>query len=72
MKKLERIGSVLGRINIPTRYPNGLPEMTPDSAFSREDAKNMYCACGENPRESKINIEDLMHAYYKTDLVLSP
>ncbi len=39
MKKLERIGSVLDRFYIPTRYPNGLPDMTPDMAFSKEDAE---------------------------------
>jgi len=39
MKMLERIGSVLDRFYIPTRYPNGLPDMTPDMAFSREDAE---------------------------------
>lgn len=39
MKKLERIGSVLDRFYIPTRYPNGLPDMTPDMAFSQQDAK---------------------------------
>ncbi|EFK96364.1 protein containing HEPN domain [sediment metagenome] len=38
MKNLERIGSVLDRFYIPTRYPNGLPDMTPDMAFSMEDA----------------------------------
>lgn len=39
MKMLERIGSVLDRFYIPTRYPNGLPDMTPNIAFSREDAE---------------------------------
>lgn len=39
MKKLERIGSVLDRFYIPTRYPNGLPDMTPGMAFSKEDAE---------------------------------
>jgi len=39
MKHLERIGIVLDRFYIPTRYPNGLPDMTPDMAFSSEDAE---------------------------------
>ena len=39
MKDLDRIGIVLDRFYIPTRYPNGLPDMTPDMAFSREDAE---------------------------------
>jgi len=40
MKSLEYIGSVLDRFYIPTRYPNGLPEMTPDIAFSNNDAES--------------------------------
>lgn len=39
MKTFERIGSVLDRFYIPTRYPNGLPDITPDIAFFREDAE---------------------------------
>jgi HEPN domain-containing protein len=39
MMDLERAGSVLDRFYIPTRYPNGLPDMTPDMAFSHEDAE---------------------------------
>ncbi|MHA1372327.1 MAG: HEPN domain-containing protein [Promethearchaeota archaeon] len=38
-KTFEYMGSVLDRFYIPTRYPNGLPEMTPDIAFSYKDAK---------------------------------
>ena len=40
-KKLEpyvRIGTVLDRFYILTRYPNGLPDITPDVAFTDEDA----------------------------------
>ena len=40
-QKLEpyaRIGMVLDRFYIPTRYPNGLPDITPDVAFTNEDA----------------------------------
>jgi HEPN domain-containing protein len=29
----------LDRYYIPTRYPNGLPDITPDAAFFREDAE---------------------------------
>ncbi len=39
MKTFERKGSVLDRFYIPTRYPNGLPEMTPGMAYSQEDAE---------------------------------
>ena len=40
-QKLEphaRMGIVLDRFYIPTRYPNGLPDITPDVAFTNEDA----------------------------------
>ena len=33
-----RMGMVLDRFYIPTRYPNGLPDITPDVAFTHEDA----------------------------------
>ena len=39
MKKMSRSGVVLDRFYIPTRYPNGLPDITPDVAFYAEDAK---------------------------------
>ena len=29
---------VLDRFYIPTRYPNGLPDITPDQAFNKKDA----------------------------------
>lgn len=32
-----RMGIVLDRFYIPTRYPNGLPDITPDAAFTDED-----------------------------------
>jgi HEPN domain-containing protein len=32
------MGMVLDRFYIPTRYPNGLPDITPDVAFTNEDA----------------------------------
>ncbi len=37
-KVFSRQASVLDRFYIPTRYPNGLPDITPDVAFDREDA----------------------------------
>ena len=30
----------LDQFYIPTRYPNGVPDMTPDEAFGAEDAKS--------------------------------
>ena len=35
---LTRMGTVLDRFYIPTRYPNGLPDITPDEAFAAADA----------------------------------
>lgn len=37
-KKFSRRGTILDRFYIPTRYPNGLPDITPDVAFNEEDA----------------------------------
>jgi hypothetical protein len=31
--KYERQGNVLDRFSIPTRYPNGLPDLTPEGGF---------------------------------------
>ena len=38
LKSLEKTGMILDRFYIPTRYPNGLPDITPDMAFAEEDA----------------------------------
>jgi len=37
-KNFSRQGTILDRFYIPTRYPNGLPDITPDIAFNEEDA----------------------------------
>lgn len=39
VRDLSRSGVVLDRFYIPTRYPNGLPDITPDMAFYDEDAQ---------------------------------
>ena len=36
---LTRVALILDRFYIPTRYPNGLPDITPDVAFTGEDAE---------------------------------
>lgn len=36
---LTRMALVLDRFYIPTRYPNGLPDITPDVAFTDDDAE---------------------------------
>jgi len=38
LKSISRLGMVLDRFYIPTRYPNGLPDITPDAAITDEDA----------------------------------
>jgi len=35
---LKREAIVLDRFYIPTRYPNGLPDITPDEVYDEEDA----------------------------------
>jgi HEPN domain-containing protein len=35
---LKREATILDRFYIPTRYPNGLPDITPDEAYGEEDA----------------------------------
>ena len=37
---------LLDRLYIPTRYPNGLPELSPFEAFSRKDADGAIDAAG--------------------------
>jgi len=39
LMKLSKTGAKLDRYYIPTRYPNGLPELTPDEAYFEEDAQ---------------------------------
>ena len=40
LKNLGKNGMILDRFYIPTRYPNGLPDITPNVAFAEEDAIN--------------------------------
>jgi hypothetical protein len=37
VKGLLRAGTILDRFYIPTRYPNGLPELTPGEAYLDEE-----------------------------------
>lgn len=37
-QRIHRQALVLDRYSIPTRYPNGLPDITPDLAFEETDA----------------------------------
>jgi len=47
IKGLEKNAVLLDRFYITTRYPNGLPELTPEEAYLEEDAKN----CIENAKK---------------------
>jgi len=47
MKGLMRAGTILDRFYIPTRYPNGLPELTPKEAYLAEDAELCVQLAGE-------------------------
>ncbi len=38
LEDLLLVGSKLDRFYIPTRYPSGLPDLTPDKAYFEEDA----------------------------------
>ena len=42
---LRRDAATLDRFYIPTRYPNGLPDLTPDQAFFEEDARLAIRLC---------------------------
>ena len=39
LKPFEEKGGILDRFYIPTRYPNGLPDITPTEAYTREDVE---------------------------------
>ena len=39
MKRFIKTGALLDRFYIPTRYPNGLPDITPDMAYYEEDGQ---------------------------------
>ncbi len=47
LSKASRLAIVLDRFYVPTRYPNGLPDITPDMAFMEEDS----AACIEAARD---------------------
>lgn len=38
LKVILKEGKLLDRYYIPTRYPNGLPDITPDMAYDEDDA----------------------------------
>lgn len=40
LSQLERSATILDRYYITTRYPNGLPDLTPEEAYMEEDAQS--------------------------------
>ena len=40
LEKIEKSALILDRFYIATRYPNGLPDLTPEEAYLEEDAEN--------------------------------
>ena len=46
VKNLREKGAVLDRFYIPTRYPNGLPDLTPDKTYFAADSQQAIEAAG--------------------------
>ena len=59
IRELSRDGAKLDRFYIPTRYPNGLPDIIPDSAYFEEDARAAI--------ESAEKILDRIHNFIKEE-----
>lgn len=47
VKGFSRKAAELDRYYIPTRYPNGLPELTPDEAYFDSDSERALAMAGE-------------------------
>ncbi len=56
LKGLLEDGAILDRYYIPTRYPNGLPDLTPGKAYFRRDAD----LCLDAARRLLEQVEGLM------------
>jgi HEPN domain-containing protein len=56
LKSLLRAGTILDRFYIPTRYPNGLPELTPGEAYLEEDAEE----CIRRANEILVAVRSLL------------
>jgi HEPN domain-containing protein len=56
LKKLEKSATILDRFYITTRYPNGLPDLTPEEAFLEDDASS----CIEHAKKILSAIEALI------------
>jgi HEPN domain-containing protein len=56
LQPLLEAGALLDRFYIPTRYPNGLPDLTPGQVYFRHDAE----LCLESLRQLLSAVEGLM------------
>ena len=56
MQPLVQDGALLDRYYIPTRYPNGLPDLTPGQVYFRRDAE----VCLESSRRPLSAVAEFM------------
>jgi len=59
MEELLEEGSTLDRYYIPTRYPNGLPDLTPGKAYFKKDADLCINTAQRILEEAEIILETL-------------
>ncbi|MEW6409598.1 MAG: HEPN domain-containing protein [Nitrospirota bacterium] len=56
LNKLIKDAKLLDRFYIPTRYPNGLPDITPDMAYDEDDSKS----CIEKAENILKTVEEVL------------
>lgn len=56
LKPLEKSATILDRFYITTRYPNGLPDLTPEEAYLEEDASS----CIQHAREIIESVNSIL------------
>ena len=59
MEKLLEEGSTLDRYYIPTRYPNGIPDLTPGKVYFKKDAELCIHAARRILQEASTLLETL-------------
>ncbi|MBN1850338.1 MAG: HEPN domain-containing protein [Deltaproteobacteria bacterium] len=67
LSKAIRLGTILDRFYIPTRYPNGLPDITPDMAFDEEDSNTCIKAAQEIIDIVRAHFDKSINASIKKD-----
>lgn len=63
LKDFLKAGTILDRFYIPTRYPNGLPELTPGEAYMEEDAEE----CIRHANEILVAVRSLLPSDNKNE-----